>query len=425
MKFLLLFMSVGIGAPSLIAQHSTLLHQMKDQYGTDSSDVKRVYGLLDRTLPFVLLLSQDQNQSQGLIQYANNTDLPQPIDGTINAQGYELYEYSENAVASLINSYRDSTNDYSDPTTWSWTTPRHELTLEMHISAAANTSQKTVNIYTLPQDNSPSQVILRPEKYHVAIQLDGQVKLRWSDYSCHGSNCNEGKPNEHLENPIEFSINDEGIVIFPDQKYTLRRQLDYKNISCDSNAYFISIDYPAIGHETFDLWLDGKVKEYWNQESSRLQKKVGEEYPSHRFQYRSYGDFYISLASEEIISGYMFFRSSDQGRMITIPFNYDIAKNKFYQLRDIFKKDFDWPFFLKTYLEKQKRNIAYKEQHIVKKLIQEEPFSHMILTPSGLVFFTDFNTIFGRRHIVIPFDEILSFLDDKSIVKYIQKERFK
>ena len=60
---------------------------------------------------------------------------------------------------------------------------------------------------------------------------------------------------------------------------------------------------------------------------------------------------------------------------------------------------------------------------MVQGLLKKEDYKHYILAPDGLLFFTDFNVIFGRRHILIPFEEIINSIDNRSLENYLKKER--
>ncbi|MFT4566310.1 MAG: hypothetical protein ACI9FN_001265 [Saprospiraceae bacterium] len=421
MKLLFFIVSFWIGAFHLCGQKSVLYNKMKELYDVSPSEITSKYGLLDGTLPIALMYHGKKDDFRGLISYGNNSHIVQQMDGLIDHQEMAIYEYEDNAVS---NTLIGSTNSSLDNALWKWKSQNQQLELPILLKVNPD-RKKVVLIFGSNDGKSLSQIVLRPNKRQISIERNNQINLRWMDYSCEGSDCIEGRQDEHLENPVEFAINEESILIYPDENVTLDHEIEYQNISIDSNSYFISYDFPILKQKTFDKWLKAVIQKELKKEIKRLDQVVEEDESTYRFKYRSYGDFYISLVSDEIISGYMLLRSSNESRLRTIPFNYDRDKKRFYNLKDVFKRDFDYPYFLKTYINKQKRNLLYKEQGVAKQLISEEPFSHMVFSPSGLIFFTDFNTIFGRRHIVIPFEEIKSFIGSRSISKYIQKERFK
>jgi len=393
---------------------------MKEVYDIPKSALTTQYGLLDGTLPITLMYQSEKDDFQGLIAYGNQLSNPQEMDGHFQEQEMAIFEYEENTVSNTLN----GTHSTSHNGEWKWKSHNQQLELPVFLNIGSD-NNNTVLIYGSAVGKSLSQIVLRPNKRQISIERDNQINLRWMDYSCDGSDCYEGRPDEHLENPVEFAINDKDILIYPNENVSLLHEIAYQNTSVDSNSYFISFDIPVLQQKKFDSWLQTIIAKELEKEITRLEKIVAEDDDAYRFKYRSYGDFYISLVSDEIISGYIILRASDHNRLQTIPFNYDRDKERFYKIKDIFKKDFDYPYFLKSNISKQKRNLLYKEQGVVKGLINEEPFTHMVFSPSGLIFFTDFNSIYGRRHIVIPFEEIKSFIGDKSISKYIQKERFK
>ena len=421
MKNFFLIFFLGIFSGHLYGQETDLLDKMKKIYGISTSDVGYRFGLLDGTLPLSIIYQKDKEIFQGLLSYGSNTNNTHQIDGHINNNEIEIYEYDGDAVVSILSRTSDTVTENIQ---WDWRSQNQKLEIPIYFNSASDTEKK-VSIYGSIAGNTLSQIVLRPNKNQISIERDNQINLRWMDYSCQDDDCYEGRPDERLENPVEFSINDNHILIYPNESATLLHEIEYINVSVDSNSYFISYDFPVLKQRKFDKWIQSIIEREFEKENKRLIRLIAEDESTYRFKYRSYGDFYLSLVSDEIISGYLLLRASNHNDLRTIPFNYDREKKRFIQIKDIFKSDFDYPYFLKTNVNKQKRNLIYKEQGVVKKLLRDAPFSHMVLSPSGLVFFTDFNSIYGRRHMVIPFEELKSFVGDRTISKYIQKERFK
>ena len=123
------------------------------------------------------------------------------------------------------------------------------------------------------------------------------------------------------------------------------------------------------------------------------------------------------------ISGYLYLQNTESNKVKTIPFIFDRSKSRFYQIQDIFSKSFDYSFFIEKYLEKVKRGRLIKENRLVQNLLKKEDYNHYILAPEGILFFTDFNVIYGRRHILIKYDEVMSSIDNKALENYLKKER--
>lgn len=395
-----------------------MYQQMYDAYGLHPNEITELRGYIDDALPVAIMYGGSIENLQGFISYGSEANPINPLDGKVQNDKVTLYEYLDHEVQSIITGIIGSA-----ATQWLWSTHDHHFQLEMMMSKPSLLDPQTVKIYNSSAQDGRSQLILRPDKGQISIELEDQINLRWMNYSCEGVECYEGRSDEVLENPIEFFVGSNEIKILPNKVLSLAFEVSYANISVDSGNYFISYNYPKLKDRKFDRWMTELVEKQLEEDLKELSSMKPAEEEEHRYAKRSYGDFYISLVSKDIISGYITFRSTEKSRLKTIPFNYNRAKNNFYQLKDIFRKDFDYPFFLNATINKSKRNLLYKEDPMLKPLIEKQPFSHMVLSPSGLVFFTDFNTIYGRRQVVVPFDDLKSFLSDKSIIKYIEKDR--
>ena len=206
--------------------------------------------------------------------------------------------------------------------------------------------------------------------------------------------------------------------------YEYMESVIVKNKSNHSFDHFYNYRFPYVGESKFDSYIEDVI----SQQLIKYQKALptldnDEEWErSDRLSNKAVGDFYISLVTKDIISGYLTFHSTTEPRTSTVTFTFDRNKNKFYKIREIWKKDFNFSYFLKSLLENQKRAIIAKETPVVRKLLKDVSFSYYNLTEQGIVFFTDYNFIYGRRHILIPYDEISGFIDDKSLSNFI-KER--
>ena len=91
------------------------------------------------------------------------------------------------------------------------------------------------------------------------------------------------------------------------------------------------------------------------------------------------------------------------------------------RLREIWRDDFNFSYFLNRLIENQKREVVNKEKGDVRQILKSQAFTHFGLTPTALVFYTDFHFIYGRRSIYVPYDEIDTFIEDKTLSQYVKK----
>lgn len=384
--------------------------------------VKAIYfkGYLDKTLEVEMLLGMEKESILGYISYAANQDI-KLLDGRQSEDGIvNLYEFDDNSrvTATIIGPIHEEMNYLQ------WFNSDYSMGLSLTLSAGQSENQAVLTQYSELNGRNSSKVILRNHLRQMSLQNPSDINLRWMDYKCQGQDCYEIKTDVKLSNPIEFKLDVEqgNLLIYPTMLLTRNLTIRQANRSYSEFDFFYSFNYPIIDQAEFDHWISNEINR-----RIEIGKKMktpdvdSETQTSDRFKNRVYGDFFISVLSDELISGLMFFNNSKSGRMETVSFNYDRLNNNFYKLGDFFKKDFDYSFFLKRYLEKKKRSLIYREKKIIRDLLEDEHFTHYALTPAGIAFFTDFNVVFGRRHMMVPYEEIESFIDNKALKNYIKK----
>ena len=379
----------------------------------------QLVGTLDRSLPIELNLLEEEGLFSGTISYgANRTSFQ--IEGKRDSGLISLYEFDENQrVTSIIEGAHLSSDN-----NWTWKKADHSLQMPL-ILKKANHSIRQIELYE--SEESTAQIYLRSDLNQISIDRKGKINHRWIDFVCQKESCYEVKPNLLLTNPIEFQKRKERrqkeIFVYPNTVFAKKASIEYKNVSHSEFCAYYSFSYPYID-KTFDAWMEKTLaSEIEGLEHISSTSEEGFYAPSQRFEHRAYGDFYITFLTDDFISGYLMFYGTHTSKMKTIAFNYDRRKNRSFGLKDIFESDFDYPFFLKKFLEKKKRGMILKEPRLIKKMLENERFRHRLLVPEGLIFMTDFNVIFGRRHILVPFNEIESFVGNKSLSSYLKKEK--
>ena len=224
-----------------------------------------------------------------------------------------------------------------------------------------------------------------------------------------------------MDNPVEFELgaaDPATLLIYPERKLLVKNAIHYANHSTHFFNGYYSVHYPILDNEVFDLWVAENLLM-----DQIISKKQSSEYAlaSERFVHRTMADFFLTFLSEDMISGYLYISSTQQAQVKTIPFLFDRNKSKFYKLEDLFKKNFDYHFFFEKYLEKIKRGRLIKENRLVQNLLKEEEYQHYVWTPQGILFFTDFHFVYGRRHILVPFEEFLGSIDNRTLESCIKK----
>jgi len=145
--------------------------------------------------------------------------------------------------------------------------------------------------------------------------------------------------------------------------------------------------------------------------------------PNNRFENRTLAVHKITLDSEDLISGFVTFYDNQSSDVHTITYSYDRDKKEMLGLTKIFKKNFDYAFFLKQYIKQKKSQTAPLLSTLQSKWVKHSSFHHYVLTDTGLQFFNDYDPIFGRYNFTIPYYEISSSIGHKTINNYIKKRK--
>jgi hypothetical protein len=394
------------------------LKDLGEIYDNDSFSRFLFTGYVEKSLPVTIVLGREENELKGFIYYGQNGDRFD-LEGTMSDAGdIELYEFDNYfRVSGSITG-----NILRPKELFTWYSADHSLQLSI-VLYPSKMPDKIIELFEANNINSRSQIFFRGDLQQISIDPSGDINLRWIDYLCEGADCYESRPNTQISNPVEFYIDTKEhktLLVYPDNRFTKYLSLPYANKSAHNFSSYASHNYPMLNNEAFDKWVQDNLKI-----SSPLIPLDESSYSltSTRFSKRTTSDFYITLLSTDLISGYLYQQSTEGNRVISIPFIFDREKSKFYQIQDLFKKNFDYSFFIEKYVEKIKRGRLIKENRLVQTLLKKEDFKHYVLAPEGILFFTDFHVVFGRRHILVPFEELISSIDNKALENYLKKQK--
>lgn len=393
----------------------TMLIVDSQVHEVSSTEQQHIYGILDYSIPMHLTYVDNNGELIGSISYGDGPSPEKPLEGRLEDGSFTFYEIGEDVVTSVIKG-----SAHPDSTNWTWSRYNYSLQLPFQKIHGIEKFNNEVIYFDAQNKDNKSSAILIPDTRQLNMSRGKAADFRWMNYNCIGSDCYEIRPDENLENPLEFTLTDDQIRILPDNLLKANHSIQYQNITIDSNNYLLSYNYPVID-KNFDKWVNETIQSRIEGNKKWINNLSSSEDRDARLSQRHYGNFFISLLSNKIVSGYLVFHSTTQSKAHTIPFTYNRDKEKFIRLNDVFENDFDYAFFLKKYLESEKRKLIYQEDKVLKEVLKNENFGHYAFTPHGLVFFTEFNTLFGRRNMYVPYNEISSFVRDKTLSSYISK----
>lgn len=191
---------------------------------------------------------------------------------------------------------------------------------------------------------------------------------------------------------------------------------------------YISVKYPYINDGLFEDLIGGQV--------GKIVKRLIDEYTEesqddsssktiNRFSKRAIGIPKITLNTKEILSGYVSIFNNQKADVITLSFIYDKQKKELVDLNKLFKRNFNYSFFLKQYINQKKQDMLALVSKTEASWVKEEKFNYYVLNKGGLSFFGDYNTIFGRKKFMIPYYDIMSSISNKSVLNYLKRREAK
>jgi len=141
--------------------------------------------------------------------------------------------------------------------------------------------------------------------------------------------------------------------------------------------------------------------------------------PENRATIRSNGWFEIGFFNDNLLSGILVMQSTVSQRQRAIAVNFDLTNNRPVEFKDIFREEYDLDYFVKNVIRKEfLKHTLYQNDPIFKKWIQSASFPHMILLRNGIHFSSDFNAIYGRQGITIPYGKLDGFIRKDSEVDF-------
>jgi len=396
---ILLFL-LGISSysqPSLVATKTP---------STSTVDYIQWDGVLDGSMEVRITLQLDNQEASGYIEYGSNKDRYDLL-GAIENNLLNIYQYDDySKIMGTI------TGDIGNPNrNWIWSN-------EAKTSIKPLQPKKGDNNIILLFESEEDELFLRPNTRSIN---SGAIydHVMWSEYNCTDQNCEIISPEAHDDH--EFQWDDSNLLTptldINDHSYTLSNTIQYASESYHDSKIAYNFYYPVLENEKFDGWIERQMSTCKTNYRIYLdQAAEGSDQLSFK------GDFYISALDDELISGYLNWSCNNTASVQTAPFIYDIDRSKFYAIGDLLRSDFDYAFFLEQFLNKKKKQSLNEEDYIIRNALKKKHFKHYVLNQNGIVFFTDFNILFGRRSILVPYTEIQGFVDNKTVSNYFKKK---
>ena len=129
------------------------------------------------------------------------------------------------------------------------------------------------------------------------------------------------------------------------------------------------------------------------------------------------GWFEIVYFSKDIFSAIFTIQKNYTDKIKSIPIIFSFKTGRKINLYKQFKSNFNTRFYFEQFL-KEKSNILIKNSSILlRNHLNYKNFTNTTINSTGIVFSTDFNSIFGVHKIILPYNDIKNKIRKKSIFK--------
>ncbi len=404
---------ITVACISMAGQDHDIEVVEKSQMDYLEGEQRSVIGYFDHSVPAELFIAKKEDECSGLLRLGNSSELIK-LEGACSDNSLEFYEYDEHARVSglLFGSIKGQRVDLM------WQSHNQERSYTF-TGREHYTPDNRLKVFTVKNEMNFDHLLLWQDRENLNVSTEENLRLRWQNYYCQGALYACQYYDVHNEKN-SLSISDR-VVSAADRYFQYAEEIAIKNENDHHFEWFYNFSFPYIGDKEFDFYIDQIVQEQLSSFKNAL-PVYEESHPDNRFENRAIGDFYISLINENIISGFLMFNSTQHPRLKTVAFTFDRNKSRFFKLKDIWEKDFDFLYYLKTVIENKKRRVILKEDLLIRNILRDDPFTHFNFTTSGIIFFTDYNLIYGRRSINIPYSEIEGFIDNKSLSNLINNK---
>lgn len=397
----------------LLSQENTENVFFQNQIAGLNGETIRVNGLIEDVMPFDLLYVPHDTLCNGIIRYGSDEIIH--VEGSCSDTSITLYEFDDRARVSGVISGDIDHGNYT--LTWA----NHNHSLKYYISAKeGGPRNEEITVFNVKDEEDFDHLLIYKDYNKIFISSDQQSALNWMGYECPHAPyaCTILKDNGEKQG---LSLSEQKVSL-GSRLFQVAEKIQVRDQSKHQFGYFYNFRHLYLNDKKFDNFIEQKVSEYVSQFEFEISDSGDEEDRDieARFENRALGDFFLMLVSPDLISGYLTFHSSTQPRIMTTSFVYNRQKNSFVDLRKIWEKDFDFAFFLKKNIEQKKRELLKGEEAIVKKMLKKDKFQHFGISSRGIVFYTDFSYVYGRRHILIPFDEVENYIDEKAITNLLK-----
>lgn len=201
-------------------------------------------------------------------------------------------------------------------------------------------------------------------------------------------------------------------------------QRDRLDVGCmeymDYSTAF-EITYPRHPHnDGFNLAVgqiaENKVR-YYRTYCAAKNAELDKKSANSRLMMRTNSWWQLDFVSDKIVSGLLSFSSTWENEVSTFDYNYDVTNNVLIELEDIFYvSGTNFRNEIMDYIMKELEKRPYGKDPTFTEWIAKEKFFYYTIQHDGVRFHSNFNALFGRQSVTVPYYILKTYAKPKSVI---------
>lgn len=422
---------------SLKAQSPLLRSEVKSLFETNNIQTSEFYGYLNDEIEIQFYLAYDKEEAKGICYYPSSK-IKISLEGGMVKNNLILDENDPEGNKIGMWSINMLNNDYKAK--WLCISGNNSISLNLK---KLNKTNKTlelryaqVDIYEglIKKDNYSFTIYKYNNKILYAnIVNNSNSKIIQNNIKCLDTNCDSFEITnfDNIElKKLNCFVSDGYLHIKAKNelgtnftsKLIRNERIEFKDISFINNQFYLNISHPKFKdeniHRTFSKELE-KITDSLKIEMENINTDSDD--IQNRFSIQSKGWFDVDYYSKDFFSGVFIIQKSYDQKANSIPIIFSLKEGKKINVYDQFDSDFNAKFFFEQYLKDNLKKMPAYKSTLMRNYLKPKNFKNLTINTTGLVFSTDFNSIFGIYKIIVPYSEFKNKLKRKSILKKIMQ----
>ena len=397
-------------------------------------------GQIDGVNDVSVALAYDGKSCKGLLTYSKS-GVHFRLDGTLNGNELTLLEVDRDAaITGQLEGYIEGKNIHLN-----WSNVDNTLASDLfltrmtgfeHVSTGCGNNQ-WIRLYKGIISGDEVELILQKDNQNglsgVAYFKNEKISydLKGDIFDSENINITIKDYNNALKGKLEGVFKDESNIsvnYFSSEGHrspTLFQSEQKLEMECIEYADYITsydITFPSMQNKHFNQWIANLTSD-WVKNCKDRAKEVRSAgagpKPELRSTVRAHVWCEIDFYNDLIISGFMSFENTWSKEMQGKTINYDLKKNSAITLNDLFTEGFDHKKFVAEYLNKEIHQHELYDNYAFRKWLSAQDFPYFLILKDGLTFCTDFNAVYGRQKVKIPYEQLKPFFKENNVLSYL------